>query len=119
MEDLPFDLYKCLSIASGIITDYSSIAFDFAATGKPIYFYTPDLDDYTQNDRETYFNLTDFVENIASSPEELKNEIHESIMHIDSKIYRYFEIETRPNGEISKEFQIKVELLLNEQHPTQ
>ena len=35
-----------LAIADVLITDYSSIFFDFLATGRPIFFLTPDLADY-------------------------------------------------------------------------
>ncbi|MCE5515779.1 CDP-glycerol glycerophosphotransferase family protein [Staphylococcus pseudintermedius] len=39
-----------------MITDYSSIFFDFLVTDKPIVFYVPDLDKY-QNERGVYINL--------------------------------------------------------------
>ncbi|WP_343062561.1 glycosyltransferase [Leifsonia psychrotolerans] len=35
-----------LGIAEILVTDYSSIFFDFLATGRPIVFFTPDHDDY-------------------------------------------------------------------------
>lgn len=46
-----------LIIASDLlITDYSSIMFDFALTGKPIFIYMTDYDKYV-SERGTYFNL--------------------------------------------------------------
>ena len=35
-----------LKVADYVITDYSAIAYEALATGKPIYFYLYDLDDY-------------------------------------------------------------------------
>jgi glycosyltransferase involved in cell wall biosynthesis len=35
-----------LGITDLLVTDYSSIFFDFLSTGRPIAFYAPDLDDY-------------------------------------------------------------------------
>ena len=35
-----------LGITDVLVTDYSSIFFDFLATGRPIFFLTPDLADY-------------------------------------------------------------------------
>lgn len=45
-----------LGSADGLITDYSSIFFDFLATGRPVAFLTPDADAYGV-DRGTYLPL--------------------------------------------------------------
>jgi CDP-glycerol glycerophosphotransferase len=39
------------------VTDYSSVMFDFALTGKPIVFYTYDLDRFRDEIRGFYFDL--------------------------------------------------------------
>jgi CDP-glycerol glycerophosphotransferase len=43
-----------LGLSSILITDYSSIFFDFLATRRPIIFYRPDANDYASS-RGTYF----------------------------------------------------------------
>ena len=49
------DLYL---IADVLITDYSSTMFDFAVTGKPIVYFTPDLEQYAHA-RGVYFDLAE------------------------------------------------------------
>ena len=48
------DLYL---VADAVVTDYSSIMFDFSVTGKPMVFFVPDLDDYRDRRRGLYFDL--------------------------------------------------------------
>ncbi|MEJ7174459.1 glycosyltransferase [Staphylococcus caprae] len=40
------DTNELLAIVDLMVTDYSSIFFDYLVTNKPIIFYTPDYDDY-------------------------------------------------------------------------
>jgi CDP-glycerol glycerophosphotransferase len=42
-----------------MVTDYSSTMFDFAVTGKPLLFFTYDLDDYRDRLRGFYFDLAE------------------------------------------------------------
>jgi CDP-glycerol glycerophosphotransferase len=42
-----------------MVTDYSSTMFDFAVTGKPLLFYTYDLDHYRDQVRGFYFELSE------------------------------------------------------------
>lgn len=44
-----FDTNELLSIVDLLVTDYSSIFFDYLVTNKPIIFYTPDYEDYEEN----------------------------------------------------------------------
>lgn len=48
---------KLLLVADGLITDYSSVMFDFSVTGKPMYFLVPDLEHYRGRLRGFYFDL--------------------------------------------------------------
>ena len=48
------DMYPIFSKVDLLITDYSSIFFDFLITDKPILFYPYDKDDYLTRDRAMY-----------------------------------------------------------------
>ncbi|WEK62676.1 MAG: CDP-glycerol glycerophosphotransferase family protein [Candidatus Microbacterium colombiense] len=50
---------QLLVAADVLITDYSSVMFDFSVTGKPMYFLVPDLDHYRGTLRGFYFDLAD------------------------------------------------------------
>ncbi|MCU1423788.1 MAG: hypothetical protein JWM51_79 [Microbacteriaceae bacterium] len=43
--------------ADALITDYSSVMFDFSVTGKPMFFFVPDLEHYKRQLRGFYFDL--------------------------------------------------------------
>jgi CDP-glycerol glycerophosphotransferase len=51
------DTRDLLAAADVLITDYSTIALDFANTGRPIIFYTYDLASYRDDLRGFYFDL--------------------------------------------------------------
>lgn len=46
-----------LEVADVLVTDYSSVMFDFAGTGRPVVFFTPDLAHYSSELRGFYFDL--------------------------------------------------------------
>jgi CDP-glycerol glycerophosphotransferase (TagB/SpsB family) len=48
------DIYPLFSKVDLLITDYSSIFFDFLLTDKPVLFYPYDIDDYLTKDRSMY-----------------------------------------------------------------
>lgn len=52
------DLYLAADV---LVTDYSSVFFDFAVTGKPIAFLVPDLDDYRDRLRGFYVDLAEIA----------------------------------------------------------
>ena len=45
------DAIDLLAAADVLVTDYSSLVFDYATTGRPIVFYTPDLEAYRDDIR--------------------------------------------------------------------
>lgn len=48
---------QLLLAADALVTDYSSVMFDFSVTGKPMFFLVPDLDHYRGQLRGFYFDL--------------------------------------------------------------
>ncbi|MDT0156730.1 CDP-glycerol glycerophosphotransferase family protein [Microbacterium sp. ARD32] len=48
---------RLLLIADALITDYSSVMFDFSVTGRPMYFLVPDMEHYRGQLRGFYFDL--------------------------------------------------------------
>ena len=51
------DTAQLLLVADALITDYSSVMFDFSVTGKPMYFLVPDIEHYRGELRGFYFDL--------------------------------------------------------------
>jgi len=64
------DANELLSAVDILISDYSSIYFDYLATGKPILFYIPDLRDY-QEQRGLYFGTDKLPGPVAQTLQEL------------------------------------------------
>jgi CDP-glycerol glycerophosphotransferase len=51
------DIGDLLRITDALITDYSSVTFDFAPTGRPMLFFTYDLEQYRDQLRGFYFDF--------------------------------------------------------------
>jgi CDP-glycerol glycerophosphotransferase len=51
------DISELFLVADAMITDYSSVMFDFTITGKPVFFFTPDIEHYRETLRGFYFDL--------------------------------------------------------------
>jgi CDP-glycerol glycerophosphotransferase len=51
------DVSDLMLVAEVLITDYSSIMFDYANLERPMVFYAYDYEDYANDRRGTYFNL--------------------------------------------------------------
>jgi len=62
------DLYV---VSDLLVTDYSSVFFDYANLGKPMVFYMYDLDHYTHNMRGFYLSLDALPGPIARTEEQL------------------------------------------------
>jgi len=87
MEDFAFDVSEYDDIAELylssdiLITDYSSVFFDFANLKKPILFYTYDLDKYANVLRGFYLDVN---EDLPGPLLFTTEEVIESILNIDS-----------------------------------
>ena len=77
------NIQELLLIADVVISDYSSLIFDFAFTLKPCILYVPDLEDYTRNDRGLYFDI-----NVLPFPKTMNNEeLNQCIVSFNTKEY--------------------------------
>lgn len=61
MIDSQADPYPLLKLADILVTDYSSIYFDFLLTQKPIVFFPYDFKEYLMESRELYFDYNKFT----------------------------------------------------------
>lgn len=59
--DADADPYVFLSLSDMLVTDYSSIYFDYLLLDKPIIFFNYDLEEYLSNSREMYFKYSEFT----------------------------------------------------------
>lgn len=50
------DIYPALNLFDALITDYSSIYFDFLLLDRPIIFFPYDMENYICNDRSLLFD---------------------------------------------------------------
>ncbi|HEY0239434.1 MAG TPA: CDP-glycerol glycerophosphotransferase family protein [Friedmanniella sp.] len=56
--------------ADAMITDYSSVMFDYSVTRRPMIFYVPDMDDYRDSLRGVYFDLSEVAPGPVLSTQE-------------------------------------------------
>ncbi|MCD8880526.1 CDP-glycerol glycerophosphotransferase family protein [Mammaliicoccus sciuri] len=79
-----FDPNEILSLADLLVTDYSSIFFDFLVTNKPIIFYTSDYEKYTK-ERGLYLDVDSLpgptTTNINDLIETINNNLFEDLKY--------------------------------------
>ena len=68
-----------------IITDYSSVFFDYANLKRPMLFYMYDLEDYKNNARDFYIDLNELPGPIV----ETENDLYKEINNIDKYWDKY------------------------------
>lgn len=105
-----YETYQFLSIADCLITDYSSVFFDFSLTRKKIILFAYDEEEYLQ-DRGMYLNINKLPFVKVSKIEELINEINLTKRYNEENfIYEYCKYE---NAEAAKKICEKVILEKN------
>ncbi|CAN5267953.1 hypothetical protein BH09ACT3_BH09ACT3_09160 [soil metagenome] len=70
------DVSELFLIADLLVTDYSSVMFDFTVTGKPIFFFAPDLESYRDQLRGFSFDLLPVAPGpVSSTMDELLGQV--------------------------------------------
>lgn len=77
------DIQELLMLADVLITDYSSVMFDFAPSLRPCFLYATDLEQYQKSDRNLYFKIEELPFDVCLSNEKLC----ESIQNFDVDVY--------------------------------
>ncbi len=86
------DINEMYIISDVIMTDYSSVFFDFANLKRPMIFYMYDLNDYKENLRDFYLDLDELPGPIAETQDELEKNLQniEEISKTYSEKYEKF-----------------------------
>ena len=70
------DINDLLMVSDMLITDYSSVIFEFSLMEKPIIMYAPDMEEYIA-ERDFYYEYSDFVPGpITKTTEEVVEKIN-------------------------------------------
>ena len=85
------DINELYIITDILITDYSSVFFDFANLKRPIIFYMYDLNYYRDKSNGFYINLKELPGKITKTQEELEKEIEkvEKNFKYDNRYIRF------------------------------
>ena len=77
MDVTDVQIEKLLCAADILVTDYSSVIFEYALLDKPMIFYATDLDSYI-NERDFYYPYKDFIPGkLVTCQDDLKNALLE------------------------------------------
>ena len=99
-----YDINDLLLVTDILITDYSSVIFEYSFVEKPIIFYVPDLEEYS-NSRSFYYNYSEYMYGIvAKNQKELIEEIKNPNVDVEN-IKKFKEkFLNRCDGRSSKRF---------------
>ncbi|KAD4007149.1 tetratricopeptide repeat protein [Arthrobacter yangruifuii] len=78
------DTNDLLAIVDVLVTDYSSIMFDFMATHKPIVYYAYDLEQY-QSERGLYFDLNDMGGFLCEDVDSALSAIRSAVLGVSAR----------------------------------
>ena len=90
------DINELYVISDLLITDYSSVFFDYANLKRPIIFYMYDLAEYQNETRGFYLDLKELPGNIVKTEKDLIQEINNKFVYNEkykafNKKYNYLE----------------------------
>ncbi|EAJ7288459.1 CDP-glycerol--glycerophosphate glycerophosphotransferase, partial [Campylobacter jejuni] len=96
VSDLELDFV--LSISDILISDYSSIIFDYSFFRRPIVLFVPDLEEYFVQKKQLYYHPCELVgdENVCYKQEELIKFIKQAVYKID--LWKSFMANCRGNS---------------------
>ena len=80
------DIQELYVLADMLITDYSSVFFDYAHSKRPILFFVPDLNHYVENVRGLYLNME---KELPGPLIKNNDELIEAIRNIDDVLIEY------------------------------
>ncbi|WP_328669424.1 bifunctional glycosyltransferase/CDP-glycerol:glycerophosphate glycerophosphotransferase [Streptomyces sp. NBC_00328] len=80
------DMTPLLALADGLITDYSSVMFDYALLDRPMFFFAYDYDAYVHEDRGTYFDL---LERAPGPVVRTEDELHTVLGSLEEQSVKY------------------------------
>jgi len=84
------DINKLYVVSDILITDYSSVFFDYSILKKPIIFYMYDLEEYQNKLRDFYIDLNELPGNIVQNEDELIEELEKCKNYKYDKRYKNF-----------------------------
>lgn len=84
-----YETYDVLNAADGLVTDYSSVFFDFAITHKKIILFAYDYEEY-KHDRGMYCDLEELPFPIVRDTTALVNEMHSGIEYDDADFLKQY-----------------------------
>lgn len=83
------DPNELLSVVDVLISDYSSIFYDFMPTGKPILFYIPDLDQY-EKDRGIVLPVAELPGPATKDPGDIADWLNSESLGITPELARLY-----------------------------
>lgn len=83
------ETYEMLNVADTLITDYSSVFFDYANTGKKVVLYTYDEEEYIRT-RGFYYTLDELPFPKTYTPDELVKELNSPKNYDDTEFRKKF-----------------------------
>ncbi|MEU1041079.1 CDP-glycerol glycerophosphotransferase family protein [Streptomyces sp. NPDC005907] len=80
------DMTPLLALADALITDYSSVMFDYALLDRPMFFLVHDYEEYVHEGRGTYFDL---LERAPGPVVRTEDELHAALGSLDEQTVKY------------------------------